>query len=198
MAPLQRPDAPLPDAQRDAEWIAAIQAGRLDVFREIFDVYAPRLQRFAQLWTTWDIAEDIVQDVMFDVWQRRTSLDAARGSLAGYLYAAVRKRAAQHVRHESVVERTERNESDDTPLAMGAGPATPDVYVAAGDIRGALMAALAPLPELQRAALLLRWVHDLPFARIAEILGISENAAKLQVSRGRQALYPILRRVLDE
>jgi RNA polymerase sigma-70 factor (ECF subfamily) len=52
----------------------------------------------------------------------------------------------------------------------------------------AVLAALSDLPEAQRAALLLRVDHDLPYDELASALGISVGAAKVRVHRARLRL----------
>lgn len=51
-----------------------------------------------------------------------------------------------------------------------------------------LVAALATLREEARACLLLRAVHELPYAEIAELLGMPENTAMSHVHRARAQL----------
>ncbi len=183
--------------EQQLAWIAGLRAGRLDVFREVFDAYVRQLQHFAQLWVPRDVAEDISQDVLFNLWQGRVELDERRGSLTAYLFSAVRNRVLDHVRHEQIVIRTE-NGAFETPPGMGRGPADPDSSVMGSELREAIGAAFAELSALQRTVLMLRWVHDLSFAEIATTLSISENAAKLHASRGRQALAGLLKPLLDE
>ncbi len=47
----------------------------------------------------------------------------------------------------------------------------------------AVRAAVAALPERQRAAVILRYFADLPFARVAEILGCAEGTARSLASQ---------------
>lgn len=54
-------------------------------------------------------------------------------------------------------------------------------------------AALAALPEGQRAAIVLVDMEDLPVAEAAVILGVAEGTVKSRCSRGRTALAQILR-----
>lgn len=51
-----------------------------------------------------------------------------------------------------------------------------------------VMETLGALPEGERAALLLRVDHELPYEEIAGVLGISITAAKLRVHRARKRL----------
>jgi len=186
------------DARQEGELIAGLQAGRLDVFRLVFDTYAPVLRRFARVWTTADTAEDIVQDVLFDVWQRRDAFTVQAGSLTAYLFSAVRNRAVTHLRHQGTVRRMEENEGLLEPPGMGARPQAPDARVIEQDLRLAVDAAIARLPDVQRAVLLLRWTQGMSYERIAEVLSISANAAMLHASRARKALHPALRQLFDD
>ncbi len=52
----------------------------------------------------------------------------------------------------------------------------------------AVMGKLRALPEGERAALLLRVDHELPYDEIAGVLGISVTAAKVRVHRARNRL----------
>jgi RNA polymerase sigma-70 factor (ECF subfamily) len=56
----------------------------------------------------------------------------------------------------------------------------------------AVLAALQDLPEGERAALLLRVDHDLPYEDIASALGTSISAAKVRVHRARVRLAAVL------
>ncbi len=56
----------------------------------------------------------------------------------------------------------------------------------AGD--GGLLARLAALPPLQRAALVLRYGDDLPVGEVARVLGKSVHATESLLARGRSAL----------
>jgi len=60
--------------------------------------------------------------------------------------------------------------------------------------RAVLRAALAKVPARQRAAVVLRYIYDLPVAEVAEILGCSTGTVKSQTSHGLIAL----RKLLDE
>jgi RNA polymerase sigma-70 factor (ECF subfamily) len=186
------------DRSQEREWIAGIRAGHVDVFRTVFETYARRLQQFAQIWVSRDVAEDIVQDILFDLWQRRADLHPHHDNLTGHLFAAVRNRTVDYLRHHQLIQRIEKAQTGDQPPGMGMGPRNPDSDVMAADLRATVASALSTLSELQRAALMLRWVQDMPFAQIAAVLSISENAAKLHVSRGRQVLAPFLKVLLDE
>lgn len=52
----------------------------------------------------------------------------------------------------------------------------------------ALWKAVRQLPPKQRAALVHRYVHDLPYARIAELMGGTEDAARANAYQGMRRL----------
>ena len=52
----------------------------------------------------------------------------------------------------------------------------------------ALSGALAALPAMQRAAIVLRYLDDLPVRDVARLLGKSEKAVESLLSRGRETL----------
>jgi RNA polymerase sigma-70 factor (ECF subfamily) len=185
------------DPVQERAWIAGLKAGRVDVFRDLFETYVPPLRRFARVWTPRDVAEDLVQDVLFDVWQRREQLQPD-GRLVSYLFTAVRNQAIKYVRHQGIVSRAEdANVFLDRP-ELGEGPTAPDQAVLAEDLHHAVRHAIAKLPDVQRAVLLLRWVEGLSYQQIAAALEITENAAMLHVSRARRTLQPVLRGIVRD
>jgi RNA polymerase sigma-70 factor (ECF subfamily) len=138
----------------------------------------------------------VVQDVFFDLWQRRATLPLTDNGLAPYLFGAVRNRVLQYLRHQHIVDRAALTPTE--PLGLGAGPAAPDAEVTANDLHTAFHAALGHLSELQRSVLMLRWMHGLSYAEIAEALSISPNAAMHHASRTRHLIRPIVERFLGD
>ena len=103
---------------------------------------------------------------------------------------------------------------NNTETARPPGPSTPGNYLATsgdscwpltiesvaslGPLREALRAELASLGADQREALQLRVVSELPYAVVAQRLGVSEAVVRARVSRGLRALARALDPVLME
>jgi RNA polymerase sigma-70 factor (ECF subfamily) len=68
------------------------------------------------------------------------------------------------------------------PAFAAAGGATDD------DRALDVQAAVAELPAAQRAAVVLRYLHDLPVSEVARTLGCAEGTAKTHLFRARRAL----------
>lgn len=186
------------DLDQDRQWIAGLRAGQLSVFQAIFDAYALRLRQFACVWVPSDTAEDIVQDVMFDLWRRRSELHIQNENLAAYLFSAVRNRAMTVVRHEAMVERVHHDRGLSNIPGMGEVPMALDDQAITNEFYVALAEGISRLSELQRAVLMLRWTQGLSYADIGTTLSISENAAMHHMSRARSVLRPLLSHYLGE
>ena len=86
----------------DAALMTAI-AERADraAFARLFQAYAPKVKaHLVARGSPAGVADELVQDVMLVVWRKAALFDAARGSLATWLYTISRNCLLNHVRHE--------------------------------------------------------------------------------------------------
>jgi len=173
----------------DAGIVPAVRAGDETAFRQLFDRYVDRLIAFAVvLIHDRAAAQDIVADVFFALWRGRTTWTPERVST--YLFGAVRNRCYNH--RNSVAARRETT-LDDTPVpTLQSTAATADAAIDAAALTVRIEAVLTTLPPQRRAAALLRWREEMAFSEIAQALGISENAARLHVSRALKAVRYLL------
>jgi RNA polymerase sigma-70 factor, ECF subfamily len=82
--------------------ILAIQRGDKEVFRKLFDVYYKRFLLYAKSYVTDPAdAEDIVQNLFFNLWEKREELIILT-SLTAYLFRALHNRCIQYLRHKKV------------------------------------------------------------------------------------------------
>jgi RNA polymerase sigma-70 factor (ECF subfamily) len=171
-----------------------IRDGDVGAFELLYRTYFVPLWEFAYRYLQdRDVAQDVVQDVLLALWERRQSLTGDE-HIPPYLYAAVRYRALDALRKVRISERAR-----DTMLhaaATSQPSVASDTALIEAEAIAAVERVLSRLPETPRRVLLLRWKHGLSYAEIAESLGISEGAAKVHATRGRQALAPYLRELL--
>jgi RNA polymerase sigma-70 factor (ECF subfamily) len=189
--PTRRADALLGTAE--ATLIEQIRAGDEAVYTRVYAFLAPRLIAIAQQHVPVSVAEEITQDVLLSLWEQRQPWPAARG-ITVYLYTVVRRRAIDHARHQGVVGRVEAaaRVAEDSPGAGAAFP-SPDEAVDRHDLAAAIERALEMLSERPRTAFVLRWIHQLGYAEVAEIMGVNEATARKLVSRARESLLELLR-----
>jgi RNA polymerase sigma factor (sigma-70 family) len=96
-------------------------------------------------------------------------------NLRGWLFTIATNKAMDHWRA-----------SKRRPVPVETLPERPSPEAADG--RPELWRAVGELPPMQRAAVLHRYVLDLPYADVAEALGCSEEAARANAYEGRRKL----------
>lgn len=174
---------------RERTLIAQIRAGDVAAFKVVYvEHYADLLEFAHSIVRARDEAEDVVQQVFAEVWERRMAWHPHR--IVPALVRAVRHRALD------VLRRTRRQ--DDSDIAdIGTLFVPADVHIEYDELERTLVSALMALPERRRTALVLRAVRQMSYAEVGEVLEISEKAAFILVSRARAALEPIRVRFLD-
>jgi RNA polymerase sigma-70 factor (ECF subfamily) len=128
------------------------------------------------------VAEEVVQEVMLELWRRRESL-VVEDSLRAYLYRSTRNRALNHLRHE----RVERLGEPHAAGSAAVGPEAPARLVEE-EIDVALREAVGSLPERCREVFELSRVHGLRYAEIASALGISVKTVEAQMGKALRTL----------
>lgn len=184
------PRLPKRDPATERAWLVGLRAGDIAAFEHIYHGYFLSLWEFAARRVPGDVAEDIVQDVLFSLWHRREALQID-DHLGPYLFAAARSKVIQYKRHERIVETTERDYPD-VPLGVGASLPTPDQDATFEELQAAIHRALDQLSEQQHTVLLLRWTQGMTYDEIATVLGISREAAKKHGARGQKLILPLL------
>jgi RNA polymerase sigma-70 factor (ECF subfamily) len=156
----------------------ALIAGREGALAEAYDTHAGAVYGLA-LHITRDsgTAEDIVQEVFADLWQRPERFDAARSRLRGWLCMIARRRAIDWLRRQRTRDQHRRLFAE------------PDVVLPY--VEDAVMTSLAhkqvrkavsELPDTHRRAILLAYYHGLTYREVGEALGIPEGTAKYRLS----------------
>lgn len=124
------------------------------------------------------MAEDITSETFVRVWSARDRVDI--GTVIGYLLTI-----ARHLYLEQL--RSDRNRGE---LACDPPDGAPGPHaLAEGRCElDAVLTDLQSLPELDRAALLMRAQDRLSYEEIAAALGIGAGAAKTKVHRARRKI----------
>jgi RNA polymerase sigma-70 factor (ECF subfamily) len=194
------PEARLPElvGLDDATLAVRLRDGDAEAFSALYRAYYARLVAIARIYTGVAVAEELVQEFLAGVWERRADWRVGDG-IGVYLYAAIRNRARNYVRHEGVVGRVEQSSvmAGESP-GLGNASESPHARLEREDIRAAIESALARLPEGMRTAFELRWMHELSYPEVARIMGIAEPAARKQVSKARAVIFPVLEGLVRE
>lgn len=173
----------------DRELMAAHVAGDPDAFAELVLRHQGRLWAVAvRTLRDREEAADALQDGLVSAYRNAGSYrgDAA---VTTWLHRVVVNACLDRVRRSKA--------RPSVPLPEYDLPQRGDDH-ARTEVRLDVGAALAQLPEHQRAAIVLVDLHDLPLAEAAQVLGVAEGTVKSRCSRGRAALAALLRPADDD
>jgi RNA polymerase sigma-70 factor, ECF subfamily len=145
--------------------------------------YGPVLGYLYQLCGSADLAEDLAQETFLKVCAGLLSF-RGESSLATWLFRIARNTYLNSLRRPSA-PRIDTDELLAIPAPEGEGD--PAQSYAARERRTQIAAAMGSLPEKQRSILLLRDAEGLSYLEIAEILGVSLAAVKVNLFRARNA-----------
>jgi RNA polymerase sigma-70 factor, ECF subfamily len=180
-----------PVAAEDAAIAARIRAGDERAFDQLIEIYAQELTAFAWRYVhASDPAQDAMQDVFVHLWEHRNTFVLA-GSLRAYLYAAVRNRAINAVRHARVEERY-RKAGERGLVASRTPPASAAAFAEGSELAGAVERAFGALSPKGRAVARLWFVNEMSHQEIADALGMTLAAVSNQVSRVGRRLRALL------
>jgi len=135
-------------------------------------------------------AEELVQDVMFKVWERREHL-AMGDELKTYLYRATRNHALNLLRRRRLERLWQAMLPREEPSVAAEEPDD------SSELERAVRAAIDALPDRCREVFLLSREHGLSYAAIAATMGISVKTVETQMGRALKALRFSLRGVRD-
>lgn len=177
----------------DRELLDRLRQGDHGAFETMFRAYyAPLVGLAERMLRRRETAEEIVQDVLLEVWRRRETL-VIEESPRAYLYRATRNRALNAIRHEQMVERSAHLVRDEA-----ARPPSAAVGVATREIDDAVREAVASLPDRCREVFELSRGAGLRNAEIASVMGISVKTVEAQMGKALRILRERLAAWLPE
>lgn len=148
-------------------------------FHELYERHSQDVYRYA-FWLSGsaDDADDITSETFARAWVGRDAIRTE--TVKAYLFAIARNLHLQGLRHT-------KRQADLTPHHPDPQPA-PEQQVESRLELGRAMDAIQSLPEVDRAAFLLRIQHDLPYDEIARILQVPLTSVKVKIHRARLKL----------
>lgn len=167
----------------DRELLARIRLGDESAFDALFrEYYGPLVGLAESLLRRQAEAEEVVQDVMLELWRRRETL-AIDESWRAYLFRAVRNRALNELRHERVAELA-------VPFVRGESSvgATALAGLVAEELDDAIVRSVAGLSEPVREVFELSRKSGLTYAEIARVLGISVKTVEARMGKALKEL----------
>ena len=169
----------------DADLMRDVAAGDKAATRALVEAHVAQIARFAGgLLNDLAEGEDVAHEALLRLWR---SADDWRpeGRIGGWL-----RRAAYTISIDRIRKRGRLVEDPEGSVVDSAEAATPDPEDTAHgrEIGQAVQAAMARLPERQRAALLMAQQDGLSGQDIAAALDVSPEAVESLLARGRRTL----------
>ena len=198
--------------REDAALVQAVADGSHDALVALYDRHGDAVFAAAcRLTSDRGMAEEVVQETFLALWNRAETFDPGLGSLAAWLHTIARNRTVDRLRaagrrpgltplssvaggnggEEPDADALERVLSGGVLVAGGTPERSPEMAAALNELRGALQAALAGMPEDERIVLVLAYGEDLTQTEIAERLGWPLGTVKTRTRRGLARLREV-------
>ena len=128
-------------------------------------------------------AQDIVQDTLIKVWDKRESWNEIE-SIEAFSITICRNLALDRIKkHDNLNDSLEERQTESPDTSS-----TPFEYTLQQDRIELVRNLVNALPEKQRSCMQLRDFEGKPYKEIAKILGISEEQVKVNIFRARQTV----------
>lgn len=159
---------------RDEELIELLNQKQVHAFRELFDRFYRYLVLYAMKWVErQEIAEDIVQDLFVQVWERDTRYGSYYG-FKNFLYNSVKNASLDYLKHKDVEGKYVRY-----VLRHVEPGEEPELEIMEGEIYRRLYQVLDELPKRCKEVFKY-YLEGKKNKEIAELLRISELTVKTQ------------------
>lgn len=157
-------------------------------FESLFQVnYQPLCAAAYRIVQDKDIAEDIVQDVFINVWEKREILDISI-SVKAYLFKSTINQSLNHIKKVSNINQREARYSSEA----GEDVNSTEQIIALKETRQRIDAAINALPDGCRTVFILSRYEHLSYKEIASELGISVKTVENQMVKALKHLRKCL------
>lgn len=155
------------------------QAGEEAALNELIARYSPGLRFFLRKMAGRAAADDLLQDTWFDVYRKINGLKRP-GAFGAWLYRIARDKAYRELRRRPAPQiRVDENVPE--PVAAAEESFTPDEVQSVRD-------ALGELPGEQREVLLLRFIGQMSYEQIADVIAHPVGTVRSRIHYAKLAL----------
>lgn len=180
-----------PDSDRAA--LLRLKAGDPDAFAEFFRRHQPGILNFVHRLSGGNavLAEDVAQQVFLNFWTHRNDYDLDKP--ISPLLLTMARNAWLNLAKREEYRKTASLQEDAAPSGPPRRTGQLDPRLEQKELEEALERALAGLEPPVREVFLLSRYHELKYAEIAQVLGVSIKTVEARLSKALQALQEKLK-----
>jgi RNA polymerase sigma-70 factor (ECF subfamily) len=182
-SPAAEEPPPAGTVREDQLLLAAVAARDQVALRRLYERHGGLLLHIAfEMVRSWESAEEVVQDVFIQCWNRADTYRSSRGTPTAWLVSMTRSRAIDHLRFNPAAKRGagQRVSLDGLPDRFVSLDPPPGSRLEIGE----LGAALLELPREMRTAIMLSAYGGLTHQEIADLLETPSGTVKSWIRRG--------------
>lgn len=174
--------------KEDMTLLKALQNGELKAFDSLFRKYYPMLCAYVHRFVDLQDAEEIVQEIMIWMWEKRAEL-MIDSSLNQYLFKMAYNRTLNLITKKEVIARAEMmfyTKHQEMPEDIN--------YYQLSELTKRIEEAVASLPESYRTAFVMHRFRGMSYKDIAELMNVSPKTVDYRI---QQALKLLRSRLKD-
>lgn len=179
--------------------IDKIRKGDIDAFEIIFKRYYKMLCIYAEDFVKEkSMAEEIVSDVFYKIWENRENLNITK-SIQAYLFTSVQNTSIKYLEHLKVLKKYNEfatNALQNQELLYSSADHYPIANLISKEIESEINTAINALPDQCRQVFCMHRFSDLSYDEIALKLNVSINTVRTQMMRALKKLKESLKEYL--
>lgn len=185
----------------DSQLLTALRQRDPTAFAQLFEMYSDKIYRLAiGLLEDENEAEGVVQDTFMRLLERLNQFEG-RSTLGTWLYRVAYNLSIDRLRKWQPTFALADDHDDESlpmPAVLTDWREAPETWLTANELTAELDKAITGLPTKLKAVFILREIEGLTTEECAQVLAISESAAKVRLHRARLLLRERLAEYVTE
>ncbi|MEL0020626.1 MAG: sigma-70 family RNA polymerase sigma factor [Rickettsiales bacterium] len=170
-------ESPNPNSDMNALIASVAQFKDKAAFKTLFEYFAPRVKAYLQgQGTAPDMAEEVVQETMVNIWRKASQFDATKASASTWIFTIARNLRIDLIRRAS----RPAPDMNDPAMVPEPEPTAPEL-ISREQEANRLKRAVAKLPAEQQEVLRLAFFEDKAHAEVATELGLPLGTVKSRI-----------------
>jgi RNA polymerase sigma-70 factor (ECF subfamily) len=182
------------------ELMLRLKKGDKDAFQELYNLYSHPLGNFFyRMSGSKSIAEDCLQEVFYKIWLYRENYQP-QAKVITYLFHIAKNywiNEGKKLRRVIPFTTLSGNRDESAAPDFAGDKATPYEEAMSSEMKDSIKDALGKLSEKERIVVVMSMYQKLPYAEIAEILGIAEITVKTRMAKALERLKKPLGKYLQ-